>query len=158
MKTIVGNVWDFYGQGKWVVIPTNGSVRSDGCAVMGKGVALQAAQRLPALPRFLGSILSEPDSNHVHMLEDFRVVIFPTKGHWKNGSETKLIERSAREMERLVRTTPSIAPVYMPKPGCGEGGLDWPQVEPLLKCLEELVVIVEYHSDWKGPLTKVGKP
>ena len=41
-----GNLWHFHTQGRWVVTTTNGSVRKDGCAVMGRGVAREAAAKL----------------------------------------------------------------------------------------------------------------
>lgn len=50
-----------------VGITTNGAVDRLGRAVMGRGCALQAAQRRPALPVVLGAAL-RARGNHVHLL------------------------------------------------------------------------------------------
>ena len=49
-----GNIWEHHAAGGWVAIPTNGCVRRDGSAVMGAGVALQAARKFPGLAAELG--------------------------------------------------------------------------------------------------------
>ena len=40
MKEVKGDIWNFYNKGYWIVIPTNGTVKRNGEAVMGRGVAL----------------------------------------------------------------------------------------------------------------------
>ena len=49
-------VWrkNMYGQIKG----KNGVVKKDGCAVMGGGIALEAKERFPNLPKRLGELLS----------------------------------------------------------------------------------------------------
>ena len=49
-----GDLWACHANGAWVTITTNGIVRQDGAAVMGRGVAYAAAQRYPWLARSLG--------------------------------------------------------------------------------------------------------
>ena len=73
MREITGNIWDFYAQGKWIVITTNGNTKSNGEAIMGRGVALEAAQRLPELPQMLGQRL-RAGGNHFadESLEELR--------------------------------------------------------------------------------------
>ena len=36
------DIWEWYKKGYNIVVPTNGSLRSDGKATMGRGIALQA--------------------------------------------------------------------------------------------------------------------
>lgn len=57
MKEATGDLWKFPCDA--LCIPTNGTRRHDGCAVMGRGVAAQAAQRWPWLPRALGDSLGD---------------------------------------------------------------------------------------------------
>lgn len=52
-----------------IVITTNGYVKANGEAVMGRGCALTAQQMFPDLPELLGSKLSN-HGNHVHYLKD----------------------------------------------------------------------------------------
>jgi hypothetical protein len=51
VKEIVGNIWDYYDKGHWIVITTNGIVNKNGEAIMGRGVALEAAKKFKDLPR-----------------------------------------------------------------------------------------------------------
>jgi hypothetical protein len=62
MREITGNLWDYHDDGWWIAITTNGFIRRDGTAVMGRGCAAQAAKRYPALPRRLGTRL-QTDGN-----------------------------------------------------------------------------------------------
>ena len=72
------DIWDAYDAGAIVCITTNGFVKGNGEAVMGRGVARQAVWRWPYLPRMLGQLLSTY-GNHVRILVD-RLLAFPVKG------------------------------------------------------------------------------
>ena len=80
MNTLKGNIFDFKGDA--ICITTNGIVKSNGDAVMGAGIALQAAQIYPQLPKKLGSLLKE-HGNHVAVLMELEnepaIIAFPTK-------------------------------------------------------------------------------
>jgi hypothetical protein len=56
MQELVGNIWDHHQDG-WIVVTTNGIIKSNGDAVMGAGIALEAARKFPDLPRQLGDRL-----------------------------------------------------------------------------------------------------
>lgn len=133
----------------WIVIPTNGERKSGGLAVMGAGVAKRAAELMPTLPAILGARLKD-FGNHVawlgfHALSERSplstatraVVSFPTKHKWRDMSSAELIERSAKELVRLVdghgeQISPSL--VLLPRVGCGFGGLGWREVvRPILE-------------------------
>jgi hypothetical protein len=47
MKLTNGNMWSAYPQADLFLITTNSTLKNDGCLVMGKGIALEAAQRFP---------------------------------------------------------------------------------------------------------------
>ncbi len=141
-----GNLWDFHAQGYWVGINTNGIVRRDGRLVMGRGVAKQAALRFPDLPWSLGTAVSF-GGNHVYPYPKYRVTSFPTKRHWQDAACLQLIVQSAEElMGRVIGAASAVAgPVYLPRPGCGLGGLEWTDVKPELeKILDDNVVIVTW--------------
>ena len=63
MREVIGNLWDFYDRGAHVAITTNGSISGNNLAVMGRGVALEAKQRFPALPRQLANKLRPAPAN-----------------------------------------------------------------------------------------------
>jgi len=129
-------------------VTTNGVVRRDGRAVMGRGTALEAVRRNPSidLPRVLGDLLRSR-GNHVHLLSPTNLVSFPTKHSWRECSDLALIRQSALELARLVaelRLGPD-ARVVLPRPGCMSGGLRWEDVRPVIAPIlsdKRFVVIV----------------
>jgi O-acetyl-ADP-ribose deacetylase (regulator of RNase III) len=59
------------------------------------------------------------------------IVNFPTKGHWRDASRLGDI-RAGLEDLRLTITYRGIRSVAIPALGCGLGGLDWSDVQPLI--------------------------
>lgn len=140
MKEMRGDLWDFWEQGRWVCVPTNGVLDSRGQAVMGAGVAKQAMLLFPALPKQLGERISGW-GNHVFVFP-CGVITFPTKHDWKDPADLELIQQSCRELSSLGLFL--YGDIYLPRPGCGLGGLDYDsQVRPiLLKNLGGRVVVI----------------
>lgn len=121
-----------------LVITTNGFVKKNGRAVMGRGVALQAAQRWPDLPSELGALIRER-GNHVMDLKRVglvrtneetlggwitTLVSFPVKQNWWEVARPDLIVRSAKELVAMADRF-GWKNVAMPRPGCGNGQLLW---------------------------------
>jgi len=144
MKEIKGDIWDFHKRGYWIVITTNGNVKVNGEAVMGKGIALQAAKRFPDLPIHLGQRL-ETMGNRLNPFPNISLFCFPTKWDWRDKSDLCLIAVSASQLvDYLTEAYISVKPsVYLPRPGCGNGQLDWKDVKPILeKYLDDRFVVV----------------
>jgi len=59
MKELNRDLWDLYDQSKICGITTNGYVKKNGLAVMGRGCALQARKRFMGLPRVLGEKIQQ---------------------------------------------------------------------------------------------------
>jgi hypothetical protein len=128
MKQVTGDIWNFWESGEWVAITTNGQTRdSDGTAVMGRGVAKQAADRFPGLPKQLAYKLNN-FGNHVFIFLKYRIVTFPTKNDWRNPSDIGLIRQSCQELKKVTAGR-----IYLPRPGCSNGQLSWEQVRPVLE-------------------------
>jgi hypothetical protein len=142
MQEIIGSIWDFHKQGHWVIVPTNGNRTKDGLAVMGAGVAKDAALRYPELMELLGEALA--GGNGVNVFPDQRIITFPTKNNWRNPSDVMLIHRSCQEFKRIIENWQGECPAfYSPQLGCGLGGLKWEMVKPILeKYLNDWVIIV----------------
>ena len=150
MIELSGDIWDFHVKGYWVCVTTSGAVKTSGDAVMGRGVALEASKRFPELPRWLGQRINlyrnEPfEGNTLNPFPDIRVICFPTKWNWTEKSNLCLIAVSASELRRYVEEAyiKVRTPVYLPRPGCGNGGLDWDNVKPILeKYLDDRFAVV----------------
>lgn len=168
MRIVRGDIWDYHRRGAFVVVPTNTCTRADGTAVMGAGLAKQAAERFPQLPEAYGFVLCEidpltgeeatPEEWHNPELpwiyEPERLVLFPTKCEWRKGSMLKLIHQNLEsftqqwgsfnaEQMRAARKGPFVA---WPMLGCGLGGLNWetevrPLMERYLQCERFAVVL-----------------
>lgn len=128
MLEITGNLWDHQSASR-ICITTNGIVKADGCLVMGKGCALEAARRHPDMPRLLGRFVRN-SGNHVFALPH-NLVSFPTKHDWRLPSDLDLIRQSAIELRNLADSN-LWKSVVIPRPGCGNGELKWPEVRGVL--------------------------
>lgn len=121
-----------------ICITTNGTVKANGRAVMGRGTAKQATERYPFLQLWLGKLLQE-HGNHVLILdcpalhlEPWELVTFPVKHAWDERADLELIARSARELVTLTDTH-GWQQVLLPRPGCGNGQRKWSEVRPILQ-------------------------
>jgi hypothetical protein len=143
MKEEFGDIWEKYDQGYWIVITTNGSVKRDGTAVMGRGIALQAKQRFPLLPARLGRIIEE-DGNIPAFFPKYRIITLPVKHHWNEGADLNLIYTSCLRLDQGALAVFKIkVPIYMVRPGCGNGGLKWEDVKPVISFLSDDFVVIE---------------
>lgn len=145
MKESTGNLWSQHVEA--ICITTNGYVNSKSQAVMGRGCALEAAEKFPGLREELGDLIRLGGGNHVHVLLTPRygwydgeegmeytteVLSFPVKHHWREKADLALIRRSAME---LVEKTDlyQFDTVCLPRPGCGNGQLTWEEVKPIIE-------------------------
>lgn len=134
MKLVTGDLWTYQADAR--CITTNGFVKMNGEAVMGRGCALEAKQRYPQIAQRLGSLLRS-HGNQVHHLgveEGATLFSFPVKHHWTDRADKQLIVRSAVQLLNALLYFPEIQVVALPRPGCGHGGLSWEKdVEPILR-------------------------
>ena len=130
MEVVEGDLWDFYDQGFYVVIPTNLTVGRGGEAVMGRGVAQQAAVRFPKLARGYATALRAKDNFKI--FHEQRLVMFPVKDHWRDPADLEILRHSCEALraEAAHLWGPRVA---LPLVGCGFGELKEVQVHPLLE-------------------------
>ncbi len=120
-----------------ICVTTNAVVKSNGCAVMGAGIAKIFALKFPDLPAILAQKLQ--GGNHAYYLKDvvlpdkstYAILSFPTKNDWRNPSDLQLILRSCNELTAIVEAF-NINNCYIPLPGCGYGQLDPDEVIPAI--------------------------
>lgn len=140
MKEVFGDIWEYYKDGYFIVVPTNGTIKSNGQAVMGRGLAKQLAEQQPEFPSKLGKALAER-GNRLFYWND-KIITFPVKHEWHEKANLELIEKSCKELKEIVENT--TAKIAMPRVGCGNGKLSWSDVRPIIDYyLGNNVIIVD---------------
>lgn len=132
--------------------------------IMGKGIAKMFKDRFPhmfadyAVRCKAGEVaLGKP-----YLFKGGRpwIVNFPTKNHWRNNSHLEDIEEGLKYLVEHLKEW-GITSIAIPPLGCGNGGLDWEQVRPLiLKYLSTTNVAVEVYAPFtpkKEPTTRKRK-
>lgn len=125
--------------------------------VMGKGVALMFRERFPENARIyveasrasqvrVGRVLATPTGE----LFPKWIIHFPTKKHWRNPSKLEWVRDGLGDLVRVVREL-GIRSIAIPPLGCGNGGLDWQQVRPMIESavagLGDVEVVVYEPTD-----------
>ena len=138
MQYMNGDIWKLIENGGWAVVTTNTVLRSTGYATMGAGIAKDAVERFPNLEKQLGA--------HIRRFNDRifiskPVICFPTKRDWRYGSRLEWIVQGCHELVDFARILKELGhnePIYLPKLGCGLGGLNWErQVRPAIDVILE---------------------
>lgn len=146
-----GDFWTIQGDAR--CITANGTLRTNGDAIMGKGIALQAKQRYNRVETTLGRLIQKY-GNHVFFV-GHGLISFPTKHEWRDSkSDIGLIKRSAIELVSLFKGDVPIKSkvnrrILLTRPGCGSGNLDWKEVKPVLQAIlssNEFIVINDYDD------------
>jgi O-acetyl-ADP-ribose deacetylase (regulator of RNase III) len=107
--------------------------------VMGKGLALQFKQAFPANFRAYQAACRHGEVRLGRMFvyepgvpgQPRYLVNFPTKGHWRDRSSLEGVREGLADLRRLVLDR-CITSIAVPPLGCGNGGLDWRDVRPLI--------------------------
>jgi hypothetical protein len=155
MIEINGNLWNHVGKADVICITTNGFVKKNGAAVMGRGCALQARNNYPNLAKLLGSSIRKKGNNCNFLIKDSdtHIYSFPVKHiqakinsleelvphmrnklkvgdmapGWALKADMELILTSANQMLLLANEN-NWSTIIIPRPGCGAGELSWTQV------------------------------
>lgn len=127
--------------------------------VMGKGIALQFKRAFPANFKAYRAActadrvrLGEMFVTDTGRLANPRLIInFPTKGHWKSRSRLADIETGLDDLRRVLLER-DVRSVAIPPLGCGLGGLNWPDVRPLIeRALSDLPVEIMVFEPGGAP-------
>lgn len=154
------NITLLWQQGKVICVTTNGFVKKDGTAVMGRGNALAMAKIIPELPKNLATHLTKY-GNTVGLIYD-RIIAFPVKpdkGNWedaldhikKNHHKTDsipgfwckasptIIEKSLNRLNQLIDFY-KLNEVYLPVPGVKNGALNLADIDHILQKANKQII------------------
>ncbi len=111
--------------------------------VMGKGVALEFKNRWPNNYKAYKLACKHKevrpgkmfvyDNGDMFESSNFRYLInFPTKQHWPSKSKNEFIEEGLKDFVAVINHF-DIQSVCIPPLGCGNGGLEWNDVRPMIE-------------------------
>ena len=173
MKEIIGNLFD-QNWADAICITTNGFVKRNGEAVMGRGCAAAATQKYPGIALDLGRNLMSVGNipTQLKTTENFTIFSFPVKRRsglcdvtksnvvnhmksrfqpnqsvpgWALVADKQLIIKSA---ERMMETADrlNLKSIVIPRPGCGAGELSWEDIGPALhKVLDDRFFAITFR-------------
>jgi O-acetyl-ADP-ribose deacetylase (regulator of RNase III) len=124
---------------------------------MGKGLAAEFKRRYPemftAYQRLCQDGKLEIGKLWLWKANDQWVLNFPTKKHWRNPSKLSYVEAGLKkflaEYERR-----GIREISFPRLGCGNGGLDWQDVKPLMEQYLRRLPIPAYIHDFEKDIVR----
>lgn len=108
--------------------------------VMGKGIALQFKQAFPTNFKIYEKAckLNQVETGKMltvsldSIFNPKFIINFPTKKHWKEKSKLNYIESGLIDLIKTIEDY-NIKSIAIPPLGCGNGGLDWNDVKPLIE-------------------------
>jgi O-acetyl-ADP-ribose deacetylase (regulator of RNase III)/uncharacterized protein YwgA len=147
-KALIGDLFDSKAQTLVNTVNTVG--------VMGKGVALEFKERFPGM---FEDYVARCDRKQVKLGEPYlyrdlagtMVINFPTKEHWRSPSRLADIEQG---LDHFVRHYAEwgVTSAAFPPLGCGNGGLEWAEVGPLVyRKLAGLPIDIELYAPYGTP-------
>lgn len=108
--------------------------------VMGKGIALQFKNKWPENFRAYAAACVAKEVRPGRMfvfdsgglVKPNYIINFPTKDHWRGKSRMEFIRDGLQDLVATVNRL-GIRSIAIPPLGCGNGGLDWNDVRPLIE-------------------------
>lgn len=118
--------------------------------IMGKGIALQFKNKWPEnFTRYAAACKGgevRPGRMFVYdaggLVRPHYIINFPTKEHWRGASKLEFIRDGLDDLVALVRRL-KIRSIAIPPLGCGNGGLNWSDVRPMIEAAFEPLADVD---------------
>jgi O-acetyl-ADP-ribose deacetylase (regulator of RNase III) len=137
--------------------------------VMGKGIALMFKERFPKNYEAYAAACKAGEvkvgrmfvSSVDELNNDTRWVInFPTKKHWRQPTKLEWVREGLAALRDVILEK-HIRSIAIPPLGCGNGGLDWADVRPLIEeALGDLdsvdVIVYEPTAQYQNVAKKMG--
>ena len=146
-----------YSKGNLLQADVEAIINTVNCVgVMGKGIALQFKQAFPdnfaAYAKACKAKQVQPGYMFLfeqeNLVNPHFIINFPTKTHWKAKSLLEHVEQGLVDLVQVIRDK-QIKSIAIPPLGCGNGGLDWVVVRPLIE--QALAQLPEVDTYVYGP-------
>ena len=154
MKVLIGNMFD--SSMKTLVNTVN-------CVgVMGKGVALEFKKRFPEMYKEYARLCDQKQvlPGKPYFYQDLcgtSILVFPTKDHWRSPSKLKYIVDGLDWFVQNYQNY-NITSIAFPPLGCGNGGLTWDVVGPIMyEKLYSLPIDVEIYAPYGTKTEQLSK-
>lgn len=127
--------------------------------VMGKGIALQFKQAFPDVFKQYAKDCKAGNVQigrmHVVPVEGLMnpkyIIHFPTKEHWRNPSKLSYIKQGLADLVQVLEKL-NVTSIALPPLGCGNKGLDWNVVRPLIiDAFQEVPIDVHLYEPAGAP-------
>lgn len=157
MKSFKALIGDMFASNAQTLVNTVNCV-----GVMGKGVALEFKKRFPDM---FADYVARCERHEVKLGQPYLfrdpsgrlIVNFPTKRDWRSPSRLADIETGLDHFAANVARW-GISSVACPPLGCGNGGLDWSEVGPLIfRKLSPLPIVVELYAPYGTPTRELSE-
>jgi O-acetyl-ADP-ribose deacetylase (regulator of RNase III) len=107
--------------------------------IMGKGIALMFKDKYP---KNFNAYARACDAGEVQVGRMFVtenkdlfapkwIINFPTKKHWRSDTQIEWVQDGLKDLKKFIHDS-GIRSIALPPLGCGNGGLDWRDVKPLI--------------------------
>lgn len=160
MRFTTGNLLDSYAD---AVVNTVNTV-----GIMGKGIALMFKEAFPANFHAYEAACKrgEVRTGKMFVTEPLMmgaprwIINFPTKEHWRGKTRLEWIESGLQDLRRVILDK-KIQSIALPPLGCGNGGLEWRVVRPLIeRALADLpdvdVIVYEPTHEYQNVAKRAG--
>ena len=136
--------------------------------IMGKGIALMFKEQFPRNFEAYARACDEGEvrtgkmfvTENKELFGPRWIINFPTKTHWRVKTKIEWVEDGLKDLVRVIREK-GINSIAIPPLGCGNGGLDWRDVRPLIEsALAELegvnAIVYEPTSKYQNVAKRTG--
>lgn len=142
-----GDMWSVFDKSDHFCITTNSYIRKDGALVMGRGIAKEAAQRIPGI-EFRAGRQVKLECGHLGVYQPIYcdpIVLFQVKRHFSSPASIDLIRLSCAALS-VWASAHTNDRFDLNFPGVGNGKLRREDVLPIINTLPDNVHVWEYGT------------
>lgn len=136
-------MWCAYEWAHHFFITANSFIKTNGCAVLGRGIAKEAITRHCDLPLMAGRHIKHACGHlgtYSCMANVFdKIGMFQVKYNWQDDADLDLIKGSVDKLAAALDHNSDITRVCLNFPGIGNGKLDYHDVLPIIQSLPDTV-------------------